>query len=401
MQSNTSIPIPGLILFLLCGLLNGCVPDPSQGPPGECPAEISRDLLDASLTAGTSFLLANQLEEGRFAYEYDWVNQTDSLDDHPVRQAGAAWGLALIYQDSPSEQVLAGALEALEFFATNSVLNEAGHRYIIYPAADKGTLGTVALVTLAHIELLRSDLDDETHARLDEHLGQYLGFVVATLTEEWRFQSSYSHDSGEAYGDPSPYYEGEALLGLAKAAHYLGRDDLLPTIQSATEAGYAANVRDALAADPDSSTTKGYYQWSSMSYFEYTLAGWENADEYGQVLLDLAEWMIDVHKTLERSRNTAYAYEGLIPALVEARRVGDTASAEKIECTIHRGLEKLTSWQVGGPNPNSYIQQHSTDDERAIGGVQNHAEEPGLRIDVTQHQMHAVLLARRYLFATE
>lgn len=32
----------------------------------------------------------------------------------------------------------------------------------------------------------------------------------------------------------------------------------------------------------------------------------------------------------------------------------------------------------------------------AIGGVQNHRSESALRIDVTQHQMHAVVLARRY-----
>jgi len=30
----------------------------------------------------------------------------------------------------------------------------------------------------------------------------------------------------------------------------------------------------------------------------------------------------------------------------------------------------------------------------------NHKEEPPLRIDVTQHQMHAVILARRYVYTS-
>jgi hypothetical protein len=37
-----------------------------------------------------------------------------------------------------------------------------------------------------------------------------------------------------------------------------------------------------------------------------------------------------------------------------------------------------------------------TDDEKAIGGVQNHRAMAPLRIDVAQHRIHAVILARRY-----
>jgi hypothetical protein len=33
-----------------------------------------------------------------------------------------------------------------------------------------------------------------------------------------------------------------------------------------------------------------------------------------------------------------------------------------------------------------------------VGGIQNAAFEPALRIDVTQHQMHATQLARQYVY---
>ena len=66
----------------------------------------------------------------------------------------------------------------------------------------------------------------------------------------------------------------------------------------------------------------------------------------------------------------------------------------KLGCVIEEGLSKLMSWQVGSPLANSVIAARPTNDPRAIGGVQNHHREPGLRIDVTQHELHALLLAR-------
>ena len=68
---------------------------------------------------------------------------------------------------------------------------------------------------------------------------------------------------------------------------------------------------------------------------------------------------------------------------------------------IEKGLERLTSWQVGSPIANEYISKFPTDDPLAIGGIQNSRSEPLLRIDVAQHQMHAVMLARRFYFTSE
>ena len=81
-----------------------------------------------------------------------------------------------------------------------------------------------------------------------------------------------------------------------------------------------------------------------------------------------------------------------------ARVKGYSLKAEKYRDTIEKGLGKLSTWQVGSPVANSFIRKHPTADPLAIGGVQNHGSESPLRIDVTQHQMHAVILARRYVF---
>ena len=137
-----------------------------------------------------------------------------------------------------------------------------------------------------------------------------------------------------------------------------------------------------------------------MAFWEYQDAGWKNADVFGDYVVALAWWMIHTHHTLQRPRNTAYAYEGIIQAwrLANTRKQQD--AVDDLSYTIDRALYKLTSWQVGGPlqSENAFLKAHPTDDPLAVGGVMNHKAEAPLRIDVAQHQMHAVILALEYVY---
>ena len=157
---------------------------------------------------------------------------------------------------------------------------------------------------------------------------------------------------------------------------------------------------DAWQEDVDSALTKGFYQWGTMAFWEYQDAEWKHQDILGDTILVMAWWMINTHQTLARSRNTAYAYEGLIHAyqLAKTRKLED--AARSLYRTLNRGLYKLTSWQVDGPlaNLNPYLREHYTNDPLARGGIMNHKAEAPLRIDVTQHQMHAVILALKYVY---
>jgi UDP-N-acetylmuramoyl-tripeptide--D-alanyl-D-alanine ligase len=105
--------------------------------------------------------------------------------------------------------------------------------------------------------------------------------------------------------------------------------------------------------------------------------------------------MIDEHRTLKRRRNTSYAYEGIVPAYAWAKQHSDPRAA-KFRCVIDQGLRKLTSWQLGHSLANDYVRQATAEDTRGWGGIQNAKDEAPLRIDVTQHQMHAIILARRH-----
>lgn len=381
--------------FLASLAAAACLLD-GPGAVGACDRRLTRQVLDRSLALGTRFLLHNQKKAGHFRYELDWKTLAYTDGDSPVRQAGAAWGLALIHQAQPAKAVERALVRALAFFDKCSKLTVDGRRYIVYPSADFGALGTVALTALALIDYLRV----KPSTALRDKLDGYLAFIVAARLEGGRFHQSFEHEGGRPVGKPSPYFDGEALLALTKAARYLGRNDLREVVLAEAEAGYQANVVAALKADPDSDVTKGYYQWSSMAYYE--LATWSaiKSDVHAKRLLALADWMVDVHRTLSRSRNTGYAYEGIIPAYAIALRDGDQERAKRLRRVIDCGMTRLCSWQLGNPLANAYIRSQPEHDARAVGGVQNHRAEPKLRIDVTQHQMHAVILARRHVFTS-
>jgi hypothetical protein len=363
---------------------------------GRCERRLDRDVLGRSLSLGTRFLLAHQRPAGNFDYEYDWQQKTLSEDDNEVRQAGALWGLALLYADHPTAEVAAAVERALAFFAGASRLAK-GARCVVYPGSETGGMGTVALVALAHVDYLRANqqLAAERRAELEQHLDQYLKMLVRGVHPSGAWHGRYAHRGCKPSGDPSPYSDGEALLALVKAAKYLGRKELLPTITAGASAGKRMNIDEALALDADSDTTKGYYQWSSMAFYELATSDFPGAREHGDTVLRLADWVIDEHRILWRTKNTGYAFEGITHAYALAKLRGDARQA-KYGCVIDVGLERLISWQVGGPLANRYTSQPT--DAQGLGGVQNEAFAPGLRIDVTQHQMHATLLARRFVY---
>lgn len=364
---------------------------------GRCQHELTRPLLSRSLELGAKYLVAHQKPEGNFDYEYDWRDQSLSGDDNETRQAGALWGLALLYQTLKTPELAAATERGLTFFDRNSRASGA-ERCTSYLNADTGQTGTVALVALAYIEYLRAspDLPAEKRQGYEQRLDQYLQMLLDSVHPTGLWYSAYAVKGCKARGEPSPYSDGEALLALTKAAKYLGRTQYIGPVMLSAAAGRRLNIQEARAADADSDTTKGYYQWSSMAFYEIATSDFPHAEEYANVVIELADWMIDEHKVLTRLRNTGYAFEGITHAYALAKRQNDAAHVAKFGCAIDIGLEHLMSWQVGGPLPNRYTA--SANDPRALGGVQNAAFDSPLRIDVVQHQMHATALALEHVY---
>jgi UDP-N-acetylmuramoyl-tripeptide--D-alanyl-D-alanine ligase len=381
-------------------LVGGC--DCGQQPVS---TPLTRELLDRSLELGTRFMLANQKPAGNFNYEYDWQTGKLSAEDNQVRQAGAVWGLALIYHAARADgrtaeeaAPTAAAYErALNFFDDTATTTAAGQRFIRSAGAGSGTTGAVALLALSLVDYLRAapPLTPERSAALNASLDAYLAQLVRARRGDGAWASAHAVTDGAPMGENNPYVDGEALLAMVKAAKYLSRDELRALALESAERGWLVHVVTARKLDADSPTTKGYYQWATMAFFELATSGWPETAHWRERVLELADWMVDVHRVLHRTRNTGYAFEGLIHAWQLAHSTGDQARATKLAHVIEVGLVKLTSWQVGSPVANELVRSAPAD-PLAIGGIQNHRAQPALRIDVAQHQMHAVILARRY-----
>ncbi|QQR55556.1 hypothetical protein IPG41_03305 [Candidatus Peregrinibacteria bacterium] len=358
---------------------------------------LTRAHLEESLALGTEFLLANQKSAGNFNYSYNFETQTFSEDDNQVRQAGALWGLSLLYAHQPSPELETAIIKGLDFYGKDA--------FPEYPGDEEGKAGSLALLCLSLLDFL--SVEEAPKRQIYEaQLETWLASLVQLQNKDQTFYGKYEYDTGEGKSKNSPYSDGEALLALSKAANYFESEEYFNLANEALDAMWQDHVEEALEENPDSDDTKGFYQWVTMALYEMDhFQATRNtlpSKEYMEKAVELAYWMIDVHKTLDRTRNTAYAYEGLITAYELAKRYntdGDyDRELQKLFETIDIGMSKLTSWQVGHSTQILYIQENAKNDPLARGGITNSATEADLRIDVTQHQMHAVILALKWVY---
>jgi hypothetical protein len=379
--------------------------------------DIDRGILQKSFALGSNFLRINQKEEGNFGYMYDWLTKAWIADDNQVRQAGALWGLSLCYRSEQDPKTLKALKKGLKFWFDQTIPGPAGSLTVRYQNENNTQSGTVALVALSIIEYLTTEknLPAAEKADLETKLKGYLDFLVWLQLEDGLVAKYYSLSSGKKSNHSSPYFDGESLLALSKAANRLGYTQYVPTIEKLARASAEIYFMKSFKAREDKTETKGFYQWGSMSFAEYVDAGWKDAELFGDVTLCLSFWMSHVHETLKRGRNHAYAIEGLISAYRIAKRRNDTKALVDLLYMIDRSLDKLTSWQIGGPllHKNKFLQKNPTDDPVAQGGIMNSPKaypnerrakgdtQHELRIDVTQHQMHAVTLALEHVFTAE
>jgi len=137
-----------------------------------------------------------------------------------------------------------------------------------------------------------------------------------------------------------------------------------------------------------------------MLFTEYYEARWRDYEVFGDFVIVLGHWIIHTHDILNRSLNTGYAYEGIISAFTIAKARGHQTALNDFAYTIDQGLFRLTQWQVGGPiaQMNSFLVKNPTSDKIAIGGIMNSRNDPKLRIDTTQHQMHSLMMALSFVY---
>ena len=370
--------------------------------------KMDRKVLEQAYSKGSAFLVNWQLPEGNFRYMYDWIEGDWVRDDHQVRQAGSLWGIATCYRYRPTPELKKALDEGLKFWFKTTVEGPKEGTLMMRYGKDKWVdSGTVALVSLAIIEYLATDatMDADYRKELDSKLDGYLAFLQYLQRDNGHISDRFDFKTNKRRERSSPYFDGESLLALTKAARQLGKKELVPTIETAARAMSETYTVKAWAKHRDSKDTKGFFQWGSMSFAEYYQAGWKDKELFADVGLSLGFWMTHTHATLKRRRNHAYAIEGLIANWTIANLRGDIKAQTDLLYTLDRSLYKLSTWQIGGPlaGKNKFLVKKNPTDKMAIGGVMNSETPSGqdvkkdvshqLRIDVTQHQMHSVTLA--------
>jgi hypothetical protein len=366
--------------------LGGALAAAACGPRAPRCGGLTEEDLDQGIALGGRYLSTAITDADEFVYEVEWQSNASHIDFDGVRQAGATFGLLDHAARVRTPEVLAAGDRVLKRWLERRRILTNGTTFV-WGKQGLSRLGTTSLLGLACAT--RGTLP-EPPAEVAPTLEGVLAFVRATRLPDGGFFDKYDTYTEAGRPGRSPYADGEALLFLTTMAVHHGRSDLIPELLRWAEDDWAHNVRDALAKEPDPDTTKGYYQWASMSWANL-VAGGHEVDKWGRRLTDLATWMVDVHGTLRRTKNTAYAYEGIVPAYVEARRRGESTLADHLACTIHEALPKLCSWQLGHPRA---IASLAGAPERWHGGIQNQADDRWLRIDVVQHQLHALWLAK-------
>jgi len=390
------------LVALLCvvGLACSCASPRSQFPsaPPTAPRMVSAVMLERSVELVRRYLLNSQTERGTFVYRYDFLREQVQPGDHDARQAGALWTLAGMHRRGPSQQTAGAVARGLGFFRDHSVLTDDGRRYIVYPGAARGSTGTVALVALALVELLRADYPLPDQPARQAELAQYIRFLRSMRMQNGHFSATYDLRLGVPTGGVSPFSDGEALLLMVKAAKYAGHPELRDLALRSAEQMYWDYVLEARAAGSSEPIAEAFYQWGTMAFYEIYTAGWQNGAKYARRAVDMACAIVKAESTRPGEATAGPLCEGLAAAWELARLTGRTTQMLQIGTALDERLAEAITRQVGGPAPNDYLKRHPTSDPLAVGGVMSGPADPVLQIDVATHLAHAMMLAREFIY---
>ena len=317
-----------------------------------------------------AYLRGAQLENGLFRYEYDFLTGAWSKKDNIVRQAGAAFGLAIYHQQRPHEPTRQAVERALTALAALSLSYGGGLLVSDDGSLQRAKAGATALALAA---ALLADIDSAP-------IEGWRDGLLALQREDGRFrQSPVNHEA-------SGYYDGESWLALALLAAKHGdgaSTQALALTDAAMMDGYGG------AADVT------FYHWGQLAA----------ATRYGATLdpsfIDFAaaqtESFLDkTRPKVSTNSNSCYSLEGLAAAyamVVNDPRLG--ALADRIGERIRLELAHNLTIQVQ-PGQTSLSLRDGAELVAGelpdfAGAFLNGRLRPQARIDATQHCLAALL----------
>lgn len=379
---------------------------------------ITGEALDDAIEAAGMYIMNQQTPDGNFRYAFDFVSGMEDENDNQVRQAGVLWSVCNLNREQFTEARRRSALLGLDFFMRNQRgLPDTKVIVTTYQAQPVIKTGTVALFCLALTDFLTGQeryLSEGQRKPYLTALENNLRFLQFQELESGSWREEYDLNGPrlpEEFAPISPYFDGESLLAYIVAAKYY-RDR--PTLKAPIplEERIAAALPkliqkytvECFVAGGDTTFTKGFFQWGCMSC---ALASslFSSEEALKKICLEgclaLAWWQIYENRLDTKNGNTGYAIEGLVSAYVLAKRAGLEAESKALREAIDGTLSRLMTWQVGGPfeDFNPFLKTWKDKmPERVFGGVTSTATSGYIRIDIVQHQLHAMMLARKYIY---
>ena len=367
--------------------------DRSSRYPGD-PAWIDEAGLRRSLSLAADHLCAQQTGEGLFRYEVDVLTGKENPHDNMIRQVGAFWATALL-ATHPQARLDPERRARVEqtFLRMHQWIQKRTHPLPGHPEARIVDLngqvqtGGLALIALGYLERVAAG---------DEQYRPALRGLLATLAAargpSGLFRDVYSSSRRTFSKRANPYADGEALLALAKNRAVLGDHAWDEVLDAA-----APRLRDRWYKSTETDERKGFYQWGTMAFYWFARSHPDAARSWQDLILKYADWQVLEHKTLSRTRNTSYAVEGLATAFAVASARGDRTRLRTLRYTILKSQARLISAQIGHPlnKHNPFVRRipkARRTSRRLVGGFLNGHADPSLRIDVTQHAIHSILL---------
>lgn len=355
------------------------------------------ELLGRANAAGEYFVRITDAR-GQFVYVEDPVKGVMNNDYNMLRHAGTTWAMYELYEVNRDEALLAAADRALSFLMSHMDPFGDGRRgkAMVLVSEDHsvkiGGNGLAILALTAHARATGSRI----HLPLAERLGEWLTRVQDA---DGRFKVHIIDWPTQKPRDfRSEYYDGEAAFGLVRL--YMATNDRRWLDAAEKAVHHLITVRDAgKSIDELPPDHWLLYALNDLHAARPDALCLEQARrlveriEKGQHVSPPApaEWAGGWYDP-PRSTPAACRSEGLAAAWQMFTRAGEHEFAASIRRTIEAAVAFQLRCQVTPEMAKDYVNA-----ARVPGGFRGGPTDPEIRIDYVQHNVAALLGARRLL----
>ncbi len=344
----------------------------------------------AAIAAG-DHLLGLQAPDGRFAYRY--LPQTDTFapGESLARQAGSAYGLALLARHTGQARFQAGARRSLAYLLGRLTAPCGAEGRACLALADRADVCTNSLLVIASLEARRGDGDRGR----DDLVRRIVAFLTSLQRPDGDFHHVFAPASGVVPGPRRQFCTEEASLALLLAHEAFGEPALLTAAERALDYAtvtkydfflgwftFGADSWTCIAAD------EAFGRLSHARYVDFCLgyAAFLGRLQYrpGEAPADFTGHYGLGSLLVPSAGPTATAAETLASTLSLARKQGRPAAAVRdqlaaaLAALLRDQLRADNTWMFPVP-------------ARLVGGFRRSLVEPELRIDFAQHALSGLV----------